>query len=162
MGAVVERVIQSSGYVPISNLSGHTMKRFNLHSGVSVPNVDDKSADKLLTGDVVAIEPFATNGAGRVAGRKTGNIYRQIRERPIQDPELNALLEHIKTEFKGLPFSERSLARHVKNPDKMLRKLLRQGAVSTYPVLKDVKGGMVSQAEHTVIITESGCKITTK
>ncbi len=162
LGTVIEGVIESRGFLPISNLSGHAMKRYNLHAGVSVPNVSDKSVDKLTPGMVVAIEPFATNGAGRVAGRKSGNIFRQIRDRPLPNSELNALFEIIKTEFKGLPFSERNIAKHVKNSDKMLRKLLKQGAVSTYPVLKDVKGGMVSQAEHTLIVTGDGCKITTR
>ncbi len=162
LGAIIERVIRSKGYLPVSNLSGHTLEKFNLHAGISVPNVMDDSQDKLMPGMAVAIEPFATNGAGRVAGRKSGNIFRQIRDGQLDDPELNNLMETITTEFRGLPFSERSISKMVKKSDKMLRKLLRHGAISTYPVLKDVKGGMISQTEHTLIIKSDGCEITTR
>jgi methionyl aminopeptidase len=40
--------------------------------------------------------------------------------------------------------------------------LLRSGAVHTYPVLWEVEGSLVSQAEHTVVILEEGCEVTTR
>jgi methionyl aminopeptidase len=33
-----------------------------------------------------------------------------------------------------------------------LKKLVQGGAVKHYPVLKEVDGGVVSQAEHTVLV----------
>ncbi|KYK30107.1 MAG: hypothetical protein AYK23_04680, partial [Candidatus Proteinoplasmatales archaeon SG8-5] len=162
LGAIIEQVIESRGFTPVSNLSGHLLKPYNLHAGLSIPNIRDGSTGKLEQGMAVAIEPFATNGAGRVAGRKSGNIYRQIRDRGHADPGINECIGFITREFKGLPFSERSIAGEFKNSDKLLRKLLRFGVISTYPVLKDIKGGMVSQAEHTVIVTKNGCRVTTK
>ena len=74
LGAMIVQIIRSRGVEPISNLSGHSLEQFNLHAGISVPNVSDTSADDLKPGMAVAIEPFATNGVGRVAGRKSGNI----------------------------------------------------------------------------------------
>lgn len=162
LGAVIERVIMSSGYKPVSNLSGHLLKRYNLHAGISVPNVYDGAPGILELGMAVAIEPFATDGGGMVVGRKSGNIYRLIREREHPDAEINESIAFIASEFSGLPFSERAIAKKFKNSEKLLRRLLRYGVISTYPVLKDAKGGMVSQAEHTIIVTDTGCKITTK
>ena len=162
LGAVIEGVINSRGYMPVSNLSGHLLEKFNLHAGLSIPNVNDHSTGELKKGMAVAVEPFATNGAGRVAGKKSGNIFRQFREQGHSDPEINEAIEFVVSEFKGLPFSERSMAKRFRNPDKILRRLLRYGVIATYPILKDAKGGMVSQAEHTIIITDTGCKITTK
>ncbi|MGP8331740.1 MAG: type II methionyl aminopeptidase, partial [Methanosarcinaceae archaeon] len=34
--------------------------------------------------------------------------------------------------------------------------------IMSYPVLKEVEGGLISQAEHTVIVTDDGCEIITK
>jgi methionyl aminopeptidase len=42
-----------------------------------------------------------------------------------------------------------------------ISRLSRQGVLHGYPVLKEEEGRMVSQAEHTVIVTEDGCEITT-
>ena len=42
-----------------------------------------------------------------------------------------------------------------------LRRLVRQGAVQGYPVLKEADGELVSQAEHTLVVTEDGVEATT-
>ncbi len=162
IGGAVERTIESYGFNPITNLTGHSLRRYNLHAGLSIPNIMDGSDDIVKEGDAIAIEPFATNGAGRVAGRKSGNIYRMMRKREVDDPQLNELISKIYEEFRGLPFSERWVARQVKKPKPVLRKLFRSGVITTYPVLLEIEKGMVSQAEHTVIVTEKGCVVTTR
>ncbi len=162
IGGAVERTIEAYGYTPITNLTGHSLRRYNLHAGLSIPNIMDGSDDIVKEGDAIAIEPFATNGAGRVAGRKSGNIYRMMRKRDTDDPQLNELIGKIYDEFRGLPFSERWVARQVKKPKPVLRKLFRSGIVTTYPVLLEIEKGMVSQAEHTIIVTEKGCEVTTR
>jgi methionyl aminopeptidase len=40
--------------------------------------------------------------------------------------------------------------------------LLRGGVVHSYPVLWEAEGALVSQAEHTVVITESGSEVITR
>ena len=40
--------------------------------------------------------------------------------------------------------------------------LVRSGHLHAYPVLRDVPGSLVSQAEHTVIVTGDGCIVTTR
>jgi methionyl aminopeptidase len=34
--------------------------------------------------------------------------------------------------------------------------------IRPYPILKEVQGGLISQAEHTVIITKDGCEVITR
>ena len=162
LGAIIEQIIRSRGFEPISNLSGHSLEQFNLHAGISVPNVSDTSDDDLKPGMAVAIEPFATNGVGRVAGRKSGNIFKLLRIKELPDPELNQIVQDINAEFNYLPFPERWVAKRFDKSDKKLKKLLRQGIVATYPILSEVKGGMVSQKEHTILMTSEGAIITTK
>ena len=65
-------------------------------------------------------------------------------------------------EFRTLPFSERWASRRIKRPGPILQQLVRQRAIQSYPILNDVKGGIVTQAEHTVLITEDGCDVLTR
>ncbi|MCK4266091.1 MAG: type II methionyl aminopeptidase, partial [Thermoplasmata archaeon] len=92
IGSLVERTIVSKGFVPVSNLSGHRLQKFNLHAGISIPNIGDDSMDMVKEGMALAVEPFATNGAGRVAGRKSGNIFRLVRKRSFGDKVLDSLV----------------------------------------------------------------------
>jgi len=42
-----------------------------------------------------------------------------------------------------------------------LRRLRSRDVVTAHPVLKEDEGELVSQAEHTLIVTEDGCEATT-
>src|SRR5205823_6611985 len=74
--------------------------------GKSVPNIPH-GHDTLEEGEVVAIEPFASSGAGQVDGRRTGNIYRVVRPKPLKQTDLNDFLALLSNEFKTLPFAQR-------------------------------------------------------
>jgi len=162
IGGVVERSIKGTGFRPVVNLSGHEMKRYNLHAGLSIPNYDDGTLTKVRGNMLLAIEPFATNGQGQVANGRSGNIYRVLRDRPLKDPEAERLFQLIKQEFTTLPFCERWCDRLHPNSGPTLRTLHRHGVISTYPVLTETKQGMVSQAEHTVLVGNGRGEVTTE
>jgi len=63
-------------------------------------------------------------------------------------------------ERHGLPFARRWLTGD--KLDLTLASLVRSGHLHAYPVLRDVPGSLVSQAEHTVIVTGDGCIVTTR
>jgi methionyl aminopeptidase len=42
-----------------------------------------------------------------------------------------------------------------------LRRLKQANAIKGYPVLKEADGALVSQAEHTLLITDDGVEVTT-
>jgi len=162
VGASIERTIRAAGFVPIENLTGHSMERYNLHAGLSVPNVGNSAVTGTVkVGDVVAIEPFATNGHGSVGGRKPSNIYRLVRKREVRSEEAEAFMLAIDESYGGLPFAERWCWQHTPKPGQLLRRLIRIGCVSSYPILKEVGNGIVTQAEHTVLIKDDGCEILT-
>ena len=162
LGGIIERNITSRGFKPIANLTGHGVDCYKLHSGVSVPNVAEGGGAALQAGMAVAIEPFATDGAGKVENAKVpGSIYRLVRARRGAGAAENALLEHIQAEYSTLPFAERWCSTFDKNAPQLLRKLLRMGIIAQYPVLRDAGGGIVTQAEHTVLITEGGVEVLT-
>lgn len=160
LGEGIRRAIEANGYKPIRNLTGHTIERYVLHAGKSVPNIPH-GHDALEEGEVVAIEPFSSSGAGEVDGTRTGNIYRVLRTKPQKDDGLNEFLGQLVAEFKTLPFAERwAYALNPKAPA-LLNQLLRTRAVMTYPVLLDVGAGIVAQTEHTMIVKAGGAEVTT-
>jgi len=166
IGAAIERAIESHGFKPISNLTGHTIERYKLHAGKSIPNVGGASShgggDVIEAGDTVAIEPFATNGGGKVDGRKTGNIYRLLRTKDVKPAATRDFLKRIEESFHTLPFAERWCYAFDPKASVHLSRLLRAGLVMTYEALLDVGGGMVSQTEHTMIVDDDGVEVTTR
>lgn len=165
LGASVHEKIKECGYKPIDNLSGHSLERYILHSGISIPSVSDNfSSDIPSVDDVIAIEPFATDGSGHVLQGKGSNIYickKSIRSRMIRDRQTKIMYHNFLKNFRTLPFAQRWVEKRYKNSDKLLRKLSFFGLIKQYPQLIDAKKGIVTQKEHTVILTENGCEVTT-
>ena len=161
IGYAVQDVIEGYGYRPIANLTGHGIKRYNLHSGVSIPSIRERGGAILKSGDVIAIEPFATDGAGRVGGKRNSNIYHLRQVRKIRDEKATELMVEIQNRYHGLPFAERWLHSIQDDVTKNLQKLLRSGVVSYYPILDELGKGMVAQSEHTVMINNDGVEVLT-
>ena len=158
IGGAIEQTIESFGFKPVSNLTGHSLKQYVLHAGLSVPNIRDMTSDRVKEGDVLAVEPFATNGVGKVDGRKPGNIYRMGR---IKSTKYRKVVEFIQINYRTLPFAERWLHPNVRHLGFTLNSLIRNGIIQPYSILSEISKGMVSQKEHTVIITKDGCEVTT-
>ncbi|MDD3421705.1 MAG: type II methionyl aminopeptidase [Methanocellales archaeon] len=159
IGAVIESTIEGFGYKPVANLTGHGLERWDHHTSPSIPNKSVFHGAVLKEGDIIAIEPFATNGAGHVSESGTAEIYRLDTPKPVRLPAARKLLKEIE-EYKMLPFAKRWLPQP--RLDFILNQLERAGIMYSYPVLKDDAGGLVSQAEHTVIVEKEGCRIITK
>jgi methionyl aminopeptidase len=159
LGKAVQSEIESRGYRPISNLTGHGLDRYILHRSPTIPNVAINGGVTLEEGMVFAIEPFATTGSGHVMEKTRREIYSQISPKPVRIPAGRAILEQIK-DRNGLPFSRRWLKE--RRMDLALPTLLRSQVLHVYPVLSDVPGSLVSQAEHTIIVTAEGCIVTTR
>ncbi len=161
IGSAVERTIESYGFRPVVNLTGHSIERYTLHAGKSIPNVGDRTSDILADGDVVAIEPFSSAGAGKVEGRKPSNIYRLLRARDMKNEAVNDMVRFIDESFKGLPFAERWCYAFDEKAPAILKKLQRAGLITSYKQLVDMSNGMIAQTEHTMLVTSEGAKLTT-
>lgn len=160
IGSEIQDMIESYGYRPVSNLTGHGLARYSTHSEPSIPNVGQDSGHILKVGDVIAIEPFATDGIGRISEAPVTEIFGLVARRPVRSREARDMLKEIETKYRQMPFARRWLAGE--RADWALSQLLRAGIVHRYPVLWESEGALVSQAEHTVIVTESGCEVTTR
>jgi methionyl aminopeptidase len=160
IGKVIEETITGYGYRPVYNLTGHGLSRYQAHEEPAVPNRAAEKGTVLKVGDVIAIEPFATNGSGRISEGPINEIYGLSAPRPVRLPAARSLLKEIIENYKTLPFARRWLKGE--RAEYALMLLLRSGAVHRYPVLWEVEGALVSQAEHTVVILEDGCEVTTR
>jgi methionyl aminopeptidase len=162
IGEVIENTIREQGYKPVVNLTGHGLMKYNSHAPPTIPNVKYEHGVILRENDVVAIEPFATDaqGAGKVVESGNAEIYSLIKAKPVRLREAKKLLEEIK-KYQGLPFAKRWLPRE--RLDLALRTLENtKGVLRDYPVLREEEKGLISQAEHTIIVKEDGCEVTTK
>lgn len=160
IGAEIESVIDGYGYNPVVNLSGHGLGHWEQHTEPNVPNRAVETGVELEVGDTLAIEPFATDGGGKVNEGSDEEIYALEREASVRNRDARQALEQIVEEFKTLPFARRWL--DTRRAEMALRRLGQQGVVHGYPVLKEADGTLVSQKEHTIIVTESGCEVTTR
>jgi methionyl aminopeptidase len=159
LGAIVQNEIERRGYRPIANLTGHGLDQYVLHKDPTIPNIAINGGTVLEEGMAFAIEPFATTGSGRVGEKTRVEIYSQIAEKPVRIPSARAVMEQIR-DRQGLPFSRRWLGD--KKMDLALLGLARSQIVHGYPVLADIPGSLVSQHEHTLIVTADGCIVTTR
>ena len=164
IGVAVEKAVDKYGFKPIANLTGHSLEQWDLHSGLSIPSVNDKNTTKLKEGDVIAIEPFVTDGSGWVTDTPNCYIYRFLKDKPFRVAHTKKLFNEIKKEYSSLHFSQRWLAKEF-NPNRLnssLRQLSQAMAIYPYPVLKEKTNCWVSQKEHTVIVEGDSCTIITK
>lgn len=165
IGVIIERTIKNRGFKPISNLTGHSVGRYLIHAGTSIPNVMQLSFGKVKAGEIYAIEPFVTlpNAAGRIENSPQVTIFRLVKAKSVKNPQAKKLLKYIENNFRTLPFAERWL-KDVVPPDKhgeAFKELLKRKAVMGYPVFTEISKKPVTQAEHTLLIKEDGCEVLT-
>jgi methionyl aminopeptidase len=163
IGGRVQEILNNAGFKPIENLTGHELKEYDLHAGLSIPNIRVPYDWTIEEGMVLAIEPFATDGAGHVVEERRPEIYSMVGEARVRDRQARALLKDV-SERRGLPFAARWYAKGM-GPMKLnitLNQLSQADALKAYPPLHDKSRGMVSQFEHTVIVTGDGCTVTTR
>ena len=154
LGEAIEKEITSRGFVPIKNLCGHTIEPYVLHAGLSIPNHKINSNTVLKEGMVLAIEPFATTGAGFVNEGSESGVYKL--EEPGAVRTGKEILDFIISEYKTLPFAKRWLAKKFNSlkVNLFLKEALAKGILHSYSELIELKGSKVAQAEHTIIIKE--------
>ena len=103
----------------------------------------------------VAIEPFASTGAGVIFESSNANIFSLAIKKPVRNIITRQVLKEIE-KYKELPFTTRWLTKKFPEPkvNFALRELLQKEILHKYPPLPDRAGGLVSQAEHTIIVDD--------
>jgi len=164
VGAKIETVVKAYGLRPISNLTGHSIRRYQLHGGKQVPNTKVRGASKVEVGEYYAIEPFATSGIGTVVDSEYVYIFANTGlDTPISGTT-EKLRVYLREKYGPLPFASRWIGSSDKEVDIVdeIRALIRAKAIRGLPLQIEKKGRPVSQAEHTIFISEEGPVILTK
>jgi methionyl aminopeptidase len=165
IGGIIETAIRNRGFKPISNLTGHSVGRYLIHAGTSIPNVSQISLTKIHTGEIFAIEPFVTlpDAAGRVEDASEMTIFRFLKSKSLQTSNAKQMSKFIERNFKTLPFAERWLKEAVPKEKHAMafNELLKSRTLMAYPVFVEASGKPVAQAEHTILVTNDGCEVLT-
>ena len=158
LGSKVQRVIESRGFKPISNLTGHQIGRYMIHAGKSLPNVSHVSFRRIREGEVYAIEPFVTTleAEGKVIEGNEAHIFRFLKRKNPKQRESKKLLRFIEKNFRTLPFAKRWLKKYGVLDESAFMDLLESRCLLAYPVFVEASGKYVAQFEHTVYIDKDG------
>ena len=156
IGKVINDTIKSYGYNPVRNLSGHGLDLYNIHTKPTIPNTDDGNKTKLQKGMAFAVEPFATTGSGVVHESGLPTVFMLEHKKPVRSPITREVLKEIES-YAGLPFAKRWLTRKFgAKANFALRELTQLGIIHQFPPLVEVNKGIVTQAEHSILIDDEG------
>lgn len=177
IGEIIQETIESFEFIdksgkaaipikPCRNLNGHSIERYRIHGGQSVPIVkkSDFANERMQENTCYAIETFATTGKGYVVEDGECSHYMKVFDAvdqvkpPLRMKGAKQLLQAIDKQFSTLPFCRRWLddigeTRHLLT----LKNLVDNGLIQDYPPLVDVKGSFTSQMEHTIFLRPT-CK----
>ena len=158
IGKEIQETIEKNKFTPIINLSGHSIEEYDLHSGVTIPNIENGN-NKTLDEGIYAIEPFATNGNGKVYDGRPSGIYQLQNAKNVRSPLAREVLEFIEDEYSTLPFCSRWLIKKFGTKVLIaLSELEKSNIIHHYEQLIESGHGKVSQAEHTVLIHKNNGK----
>ncbi|KAM0686990.1 Methionine aminopeptidase 2 [Conglomerata obtusa] len=175
IGAVISEVMQSyeieidgknCPIKAVTNLNGHSIDRYTIHAGITIPNINNGDKTKIKEDTFYAIETFATTGKGYVTnGPNCSHYMMEGSGKPVKNENNLKVLEVVKKEFKSLPFCPRYIDTFVtlKNssvPAVKTLSLLKH--FEAYPPLYDNAGSYVAQFEHTIYLSENEKEILTR
>lgn len=155
LGEAQSSEAEALGFTTVKNLSGHTIERYRVHGGISIPSYNTKDKTELKENMQVAIEPFVTNGVGKIKERLPATIFMIEKQASARTPYARKILEQMK-QRSGLPFTTRWLTRTIgKGATALgLKELTQSGIARPYPPLVEVSGGMVAQFEHSMVVKD--------
>lgn len=164
IGEIIWKKAHELGFGVLRDLGGHLVKAWNLHGGITIPNIPKKMSPKLKEGYIIAIEPFLVfSKEDSITSPNFDNIHIYS----ICDPSGDKILEKLYSVFRSLPFGLRWIRRA--NTDIKFRETLHRiliersykGSVRVYPTLIEVNGRDVAQFEHTILVKKNSTEILT-
>jgi len=167
IGIEISKTIEGMGFKPIKNLGGHGVKIHDLHTDPFIPNFDNGDNSELEVGDIIAIEPFATteSGRGQVTNSDIVEIYSFVFPAPVRSKNSRLLIEKIAKRNEHEPFAVRWFGDILESKFELyaaISELVRVNALDPHPVLIELNGGIVSQHEKQIVVTETECDVITK
>jgi methionyl aminopeptidase len=128
-----------------------------------VPNVSGIESGRFEVGEVYAVEPFVTlkSAAGAVRDGEAAYIYRFVKTKGVKSKDAAKLIDYIRDTYKTLPFASRWVHNSWKEGDvtRAFEELVSRRCIAGYPVLVEASGQPIAQAEHTIVVTNNGCRV---
>ena len=156
IGRAIQDAIQRYGFSPVRNLSGHGLGQYQIHTNPNIPNFDNGDNTKIEKGMVFAIEPFASTGAGVVQDSGIATVFELESIKPVRNIITRQVLKEIES-YHGLPFTTRWLTRKFGVKARYALKEMGQlDMLHQHPPLADKNKGIISQAEHTILVDNDG------
>ena len=156
IGKAIQETIESFGFKPIRNLSGHGLNVYNIHAPPTIPNFDTKDEIELEKDHVYAIEPFATTGAGLIHEKGDPKVFAMVGKKSVRIGFVRQIQKIIEG-FNGLPFTTRWISGYSEAQIKYaLNQFKLLDTLKEYPPLVEKENGLVSQAEKSIYIDKEG------
>src|SRR3989344_3417002 len=156
LGLTIQKTIESNKFSPVINLSGHSIEKYKVHAGTTIPNYGNNSKQTIKSG-VYAIEPFVTYGEGKIYEGNNGNIYSVIEFKSTRSPTARKILEYVEKKYKTMPVSYREIFQQFGPLSRLaLKELENQHIIRSYAQLIEASHKPVAQAEHTFLKTDDG------
>lgn len=160
IGKAIQKEIESQGFSPILNLSGHEISEYELHAGLTIPNYEDGRSSKISEG-LYAIEPFASTGSGRVHDGKPSGIYQLQSEKTPRSPIAREAITLIAENYQTLPFCSRWIVKKMGTKALFgLKQLEDNGNIHQYSQLIENPNAKVAQAENTFLVEKDKVTVT--
>ncbi|MEX0568425.1 MAG: type II methionyl aminopeptidase [Candidatus Njordarchaeota archaeon] len=164
IGEIIWKKAHEFGFGVLRDLGGHLIKSWNLHAGITIPNIPKKMTPKLKEGSIIAIEPFLVfSGEDSI----TSPDFSRIHIYSVPDPGGDKILERIYSLFRNLPFGLRWIKKtstDIKFGNALHKILIERsykGLVRVYPTLVEINGRWVAQFEHTVLVKKNSAEVLT-
>ena len=165
IGRAIHREASRLGFRTIENLTGHTVDRYVVHAGKSIPNLYIPGLPTLKTGDVFAVEPFVTLGtaAGYVVDASSVTIYSLVARKKTGDADADRFAEQVWNERRTLPFTPNWYAKEwgAARLEKAVKRLVAKRIAHAYPTLVEASGSPVAQFEHTMALEDGALVVLT-
>lgn len=144
---------------------GHSVERYRIHAGKSVPIVKGGDQTKMEENEFYAIETFGSTGKGVVHDDMEVSHYMLNFDADVDRcagmlrvPRSKQLVHTINKNFGTLAFCRRWLDRLGETKYLIaLKDLCDKNIVEPYPPLSDIKGCYTAQWEHTLVLRPT-CK----
>ena len=148
---------------PVWNLNGHSIGRYKIHAGISIPPINNGDFSRIAEG-FVALETFGSTGMGEIkeAGECSHFMYTKESSNKIYDKKNEKVLNLIKEKFLTLPFSHQHVDFYENNTKTSVKLLAARKFIEPYPPLVDIPKSHVAQFEHTIYLKEEHKKVVSR
>ncbi len=166
IGNEIFKAINNHNVKPVDNLGGHGLDKYVIHDAPFITNMPNSKDDTpLLEDHAYAIEPFTTNGFGRIQPGKITNIFEfaSLKKAKKLNMEERAIAQKFKSKFNTIPFSPREVD-FIQGTDKINKTidyLKKRGVLRGYPIFEEIGLGLVAQTEHSILVLKDGIHVYT-